>query len=226
MEKVVRSTLSEQITQRIQSKIDHGEWPVGTCIPSEKELVRQFGVSRNTVREAVRSFVHSGMMEVRQGDGTYVISGSGLKSALRRQFSRSKWRDTLEVRLALEIEGARLAASRRTEPDLSAIRYCRIRCESLSRTEDKQAFVEADVALHCAVIKAAHNQILDELYRQMCDLVPFTIAHVLQARPKAQQKIDDIHGQLIESIAASDPDTAEEAVRKYMMQLRIEGEKV
>src|SRR5699024_2959268 len=78
-------------------------------------------VGRNTVREAVRALAHSGLLEVRQGDGTYVRATSEVSGAVRR-LCGSELRETLRVRRALEVEGARLAASERTEDELQALR--------------------------------------------------------------------------------------------------------
>ena len=61
---------SELVVERMERLIRDGEWPVGTCIPPEPELVKHFGVGRNTIREAVRALEHSGMLVPRRGDGT------------------------------------------------------------------------------------------------------------------------------------------------------------
>src|SRR5256714_8180162 len=98
-----------------------GEWPLGQRIPPESELVTALGVGRNTVREAVRALAHSGLLEVRQGDGTYVRTTSEVSGAIRR-LCGTELREVLQVRRSLEVEGARLAATARTEAELRKLR--------------------------------------------------------------------------------------------------------
>ena len=90
-----------------------GEWPVGSRIPTEPQLVEALGVGRNTVREAVRALVHAGVLECRQGSGTYVIvdrrAGRGGGPPARPPHRRA---EAVEVRRAFEVEAARLAALR------------------------------------------------------------------------------------------------------------------
>src|ERR1700680_1990412 len=105
-------TLSTQVARQLEDLITSGAWPVGTRIPAENDLVGQLGVSRNTVREALRSLAHSGMIEARAGDGTYVRALSELELPLVRRASRAKLDDAVEVRGLLEQQAARLAALR------------------------------------------------------------------------------------------------------------------
>jgi DNA-binding FadR family transcriptional regulator len=74
--------LSEQVVAQLEAQIAAGEWPVGSKIPAEPELVAALGVGRNTVREAVRALEHAGLLEPRRGDGTYVRATSDLGAAL------------------------------------------------------------------------------------------------------------------------------------------------
>ena len=75
---------SELVVERMEQLIRDGVWPVGACIPAEPELVRDFGVGRNTIREAVRALEHSGMLVPRRGDGTYVRSANTFAAAMTR----------------------------------------------------------------------------------------------------------------------------------------------
>jgi len=81
------STLAAQVARQLEDLITSGEWPVGTRIPPESELVARLGLSRNTVREALRSLVHLGMLEARVGDGTYVRAFSELQAPMERRKS-------------------------------------------------------------------------------------------------------------------------------------------
>src|SRR5262249_50494448 len=86
VQQTARSTLSRQVIDEFERLISSGEWPLGEKIPAEPELMAALGVSRNTVREAVRALVHTGLLDARPGDGTYVTATDGLEAALDRRF--------------------------------------------------------------------------------------------------------------------------------------------
>ncbi|MET0188833.1 MAG: GntR family transcriptional regulator, partial [Pseudonocardia sediminis] len=104
--------LSTQIAERMRDRIDSGDWPVGMRIPAESALVAELGVSRNSVREGLRSLVHAGLLDARPGDGTYVRARSELRAVLERRARRGRPGDAAEVRSMLECQGARLASAR------------------------------------------------------------------------------------------------------------------
>ena len=116
-----RGSLCDEVIAQLREQISSGSWPVGERIPPESELIERLQVGRGTVREAIKALAHIGLLEVRQGDGTYVKSRSELAGALRRQMRTVTDVHIQEVRRALEVEGARLAARRRTDEDLRAM---------------------------------------------------------------------------------------------------------
>ncbi|MDT7691042.1 MAG: hypothetical protein QOI75_409, partial [Pseudonocardiales bacterium] len=124
-----RSSLVGRVIDQLRSLIESGEWPIGTKIPAEPMLVESLGVGRNTVREAVRALVHNGMLEPRQGDGTYVRADDDLGAAMLRRLRRSGHLEAIEVRASLERDAARLAALRRTPADIRALRAAMARRE-------------------------------------------------------------------------------------------------
>ncbi|MGE2713144.1 FadR/GntR family transcriptional regulator [Mycolicibacterium litorale] len=191
-----RAGLVDQVIAQLRESVSSGEWPVGTRIPTEPALVAALGVGRNTVREAVRALAHGGILEVRQGDGTYVRATSEVSGALRR-LCGAELREVLEVRRCLEVEGARLAAAARTEDDLAEIRDLLERRDAL---EDHDEFVLADAKLHFAVVRASHNTVLTELYRGLTEVVTASVATTSEQHPS--QRIP--HGELVDAIAAGD----------------------
>src|SRR3954451_5868247 len=163
-----RTKLVDHVIEQLRQLVGSGEWPVGQRIPNESELVKSLGVGRNTVREAIRALAHTGVLEVRQGDGTYVRATSEVSSALRR-LCGSELREVLQVRRCLEVEGARLAAAARRNEDVTALRQLLRRRDELELGEDDAAFVAADAALHFAVVQASGNTVLTELYRGLTE---------------------------------------------------------
>lgn len=159
-----RSSLVDQVIDQLRDEIAGGGWPVGAKIPPEPVLSETLGVGRNTVREAVRALTHAGLLESRQGDGTYVRATSELSGAVRRRLETAELVETLEVRRGLEVEAARLAATRRTDADIAAIAVALARRDAAWAAGEHAAFVEADLAFHTAVVEATHNRVLTDLY--------------------------------------------------------------
>src|SRR5699024_8539500 len=119
---------------------------------------------RNTVREAVQSLVHTGLLERRQGSGTYVLADSAVTAALRREIDRTRRREILELRQALEVTAAMLAAERRDDEDIAVMRRLLDDIGRHHRDGDPAATARADAALHRAVVVAAHNATYLEVY--------------------------------------------------------------
>ncbi|MFC7673365.1 FadR/GntR family transcriptional regulator [Mycolicibacterium sp. GCM10028919] len=197
-----RAGLVDQVIEQLRTSVSSGEWPVGQRIPNETVLVESLGVGRNTVREAVRALAHAGILDVRQGDGTYVRATSEVSGALRR-LCGAELRDVLQVRRGLEVEGARLAAANRTDADVAELRALLARrdeCLQDGRTDD---FARADVEFHLAVVASSHNIILTELYRGLLEAVAASVA---TTHEKPVEIVD--HGLLLDHIAAGDVDRA------------------
>src|SRR5882757_973132 len=115
------ATLADQVITRLRAEIVAGAWPVGSRIPTEPELVEHLGVARNTVREAVRALAHNGLLDIRQGSGTYVVATSELAGVMNRRFAAAEPGHVAELRSTLESSAAKLAAERRTERDLKQL---------------------------------------------------------------------------------------------------------
>lgn len=209
-----RSTLVQQVISRLSEQIQAGEWPVGTKIPTEPRLVELLGVGRNTVREAVRALTHAGVLECVQGSGTYVRSTDELTGVVARRFGAADIRHTIEVRRALEVEAARLAAQRRTPEDLDRLDAALVARDEAWATGDTGIFVEADAGLHVAVVAAAHNPMLAELYASVGAAIRASVAAAVGPAMLAGAHID--HGRLVAAIRAGDADRAAQEAGKFL----------
>ena len=153
-----RTSLTDQVVERLRDEIAGGHWPVGERIPAESKLMSALGVARGTLREALRALQYTGMLEIRRGDGTFVRARSEVPGALAR--SGAALSHVLEARVALEPPLARLAAERADEEDMSRIAEAlRLRDEA-----DDEDWADADAAVHRAIAEAAGNPILFEVY--------------------------------------------------------------
>src|SRR6476660_1649151 len=209
-----RATLVPRVIEQLRAQITSGEWPVGTRIPTEPQLAAALGVGRNTVREAVRALAHAGLLECRQGSGTYVRSGTELAGAVARRVADGHLADVLEVRRALEVEAARLAALRRSAADLARLDEALARRETAWRSGEPDRFVTADVALHVAVVAAAHNRVLADLYADFSAAVRDSLADHVGDDLSPDRHVD--HARLVAAIRAGDPTTAAEEAGHFL----------
>lgn len=157
-----RTALVDDVIASLRDEITSGRWPVGSRIPAEPVLIEQLGVARGTLREAVRALAHAGLLQVRQGDGTYVRATSELSGAVQRLDSGLG--DVLEVRQALDAQAARLAADRITPERLGDLAALLVRRADAWRRGDREAWIEADRSFHQAVADASGNALLGDLY--------------------------------------------------------------
>ncbi len=202
--------LSLQVARQIESLITSGAWPVGSRIPAEKDLVSQLLVSRNTVREALRSLVHTGMIEARVGDGTYVRAPSELAAPLARRVQRARLSEAVEVRAALEKQAAHLAAQRRTIEEVTRLRELLATQQTAVDTGDRATYTQADTELHRTVVACARNELLCEIYQHLGGALKPSFVPELWDQELAFEEVD-YHAALVDAIAAADPSAAEAA---------------
>ena len=215
MEKVQSKTLTEQALNQLEQLLESGEWPVGEKIPPEPVLMDTLGISRNTLREAIRSLVHAGYLETRQGIGTTVKSHSGLDRALRKRMRAGDLVEVLELRLALEREAAEKAALRRTDEQLGEMRRLLALWQEAAEEGKASSFVRHDSAFHQAVIRASGNSMFMEMYDSIIDSVHQSIYNLIDLNDLNQEDIR-MHTELLSAIEAQDPVKASECVKKYL----------
>lgn len=210
--KIQRNSLVDLTIGNLRQAVEAGTWQVGERIPTEPALVIQLGVGRNTVREAVRVLVHTGMLETRQGDGTYVRAQFDSAEALRR-LDRADLRDRLEVRLTLEVEAARLAALRRDRRDLAAMhKALKARAAASSNINER---IEHDECFHRAVVEAAHNRAFSGLYCYFAMAIRNTIERTESDADLPEPSQAD-HQRLFDAIERADAGAAAAAARSLL----------
>ncbi|GAA4627761.1 FadR/GntR family transcriptional regulator [Cellulomonas oligotrophica] len=210
-----RTGLIDVAVEALRARISSGEWPVGSRIPPEPALVELLGVGRNTVREAVQSLVHAGLLERRQGSGTYVLSASEMAVSMGRQIADARQRDVVEVRRALEMEAARLAARRRTSTDVAELLAHRDARAEAYRRNDLDAMVSTDLTLHRAVVRTAANPVLRSMYENLLDAIGENIRFNFVTDVHAH----DQHDGLVDAIVSGDAQRAAHETGLYLSAL-------
>jgi DNA-binding FadR family transcriptional regulator len=205
--------VSARIAELVRTRIDDGTYPVGSRIPTEAEFAGTLEVSRNSVREAIRSLVHSGLLSARAGDGTYVRAASELGPALVRRGNGAEVRDVLDVRFLLEVHAARAAAARGV--DVAPLRDVLVARDSSTTPE---AFVARDVEFHRALVRAGGNPLAAEIFEGLDGVEAFVASITPDAdefRPEEQEpnELTRLHHAVVDAIARGDADGAERAVQ-------------
>jgi len=202
---VMGSSRAQQTVRLLQDAITSGRWPVNSRIPTETDLAVEFGVGRSTIREAVRSLAHLGMLEPAPGRGTFVRSLNPVRGMLSDFASSHSWDDILAVRKALEVQAADLAARRPSAEWLGRLRAAH---EADKVGGDGAERGETPGQFHSLVVEMAGNGLLSELY---AGLMAALRTGIRSGAIRSQQGDAARHGDheaLLAAIAAGNPAAA------------------
>lgn len=226
MVQVVRETLADRAAQLLIDRIGAGEWALGERLPGETTLALQLGIGRSTVREAIRQLAGRGVLVTRQGAGVFVAAlepRDDWDEVLRRADILA----VIETRTAIESEAAALAARRRTPADARALRRA-LSARGVSRPErgesDPRALIEghvdADLALHRAIVAAAHNTVLAELFDALTPRLRQAMVDMLRMRGAFGDAEDHAaHEQLVDAVVRGDSVAAAALSREHLAGL-------
>lgn len=210
---LVKRSLVDQALEQLRLRIHQGVWAVGQRLPTEPELSAELGISRNTVREAMRVLAFSGLIEIRQGDGSYLRAVVDPMDTLKA-LSRCSPEHARETRHILEVEAFGLAALRRTDEDLKELREALVISGSHYHG-DLDSYIACDLVFHRRLVDAAHNPSLSELYRYFSSIVGAQLRHTLNINPR-RQEVFDLHIELLDAVEQRDPERAKALSRQLI----------
>jgi GntR family transcriptional repressor for pyruvate dehydrogenase complex len=218
--------LYEKIVEQMETLILSGKLQPGDKLPPERELAEQFMVSRTAVREAMKALTHKGLIEVNPGRGTFVTDGTSQavrhSLGLMMKFGLEEGtRHLVEVREFLEPEIAALAATRKKDEHLAAMRNAVAVMEG--SLEDFGPFVEADLDFHLALAEASQNPFILMLIDTMVDQLRELRERIAQVQG-GMQRAQLHHKRILEAVAAGDAEAAREAMRDHMRQVHDDSE--
>src|SRR5467141_4174678 len=203
-------SVTDDAIDKIRERIVSGAWGPGDRLPKESELAAELGLSRNSLREAVRALSMVRVLEVRQGDGTYVSSLEAELLLESMRFVTYLLRDhtvieLFEVRRMLEPSAAALASVRMDDAGRQALKAQLERMIAAQAVED---LVEADAAFHALIAKASGNSVLSSLLDSLSSRT--MRARLLRGR-MGQQALEETrveHTQIFEAVTGRDPELA------------------
>lgn len=208
--------LSEAVHRELERSILDGSLPGGEKLPTEHALAERYSVSRSVVREAVARLKAEGMVEARQGSGTYVAKQPRVLSFRQQADAMPELKQVLELRRIVEVAVAGLAAARRSEADLKAIRASLTAMDAALAAGDSGA--AADDAFHEAIAAAAKNPYLQRVVNFVS--AQFSEVRRLTWEPAdyadLPQRAQDEHHKLFEAIVACDVEMAQRYAASHL----------
>lgn len=217
LQPITRSPLYEQVAARLREYIELQRLRPGDRLLSERDLAERLGVSRTSVRQALTALKVLGLVEIRHGDGVYLLRPpSELIPSFVSELVGSEVDHPMiwEVREGIEVQAARLAAKRKTDTDLAAMHAALEMMEaSIAQGEDG---ILGDRRFHAALVDAAHNPLLRELTSRLAGAIDRTseasLTHVGRPPVSLQE-----HRAILQAIESGDETTAAERMRAHLV---------
>ena len=218
-QRVERESLSRKVSSQLEDAIVSGDLDPDSRLPSEQELAGQLGVSRNVVREALRSLEERGLITIRTGSGAYVshpraeVVRDALGRYIRQVGLDESISDVYEMRRAIEGTVVRLATERVTDADLRALTT--LFQEMEAGQEDPTEWMEADLAFHQALAEATHNPLFGILLGSFTDLFKDLILTGYYFQPSIEVGLEH-HRLILQALQARDAKAAFEAMMDHL----------
>jgi GntR family transcriptional repressor for pyruvate dehydrogenase complex len=217
--------LAHGVVDYIAQMIRDGRVAPGEKVPSEAEIIRVLGVSRTVVREAISHLQASGLVETRQGIGTFALARAPLEMGLGppAEMSKDDVLALLELRISLETESAGLAAARRSEAHLAQVRAALdiflARCKAGGET------AAADTQFHLAIAQAAGNRylydVLSHMGRELLPRARLSSASIPRDSPAIFiERVTREHEDIFSALERRDPESARAAMRTHLSNSR------
>lgn len=216
----IRSTkVYEQVVEQIKAMIISGILKKGDKLPTERELAEQLQVSRASIREAIRALEVIGLVESRQGAGNYIKESfeQSLFEPLSMMFMLEKGNphDIYEIREALELQTAMLAAKRITDEEIEILENI---IRNIKQCEDEDESVILDKAFHYTIAKASNNvliiSVLDVISQLIDEFIKDSRKKILSGKTK-RERLTAQHECIFEAIRQRNPEGAIKAMKGH-----------
>lgn len=222
----------EAVMRRMETALLDGSWTTGSRLPAERVLADQYGVSRNTVREAVQRLAARGLLQSRRGAGVYVTDR--LRTSIASPWGQlvadnpALISDILEFRRVLEGATAYFAALRATDEEIDRIRTLMAALETGRAEGNMQAEARADVELHETIAAASHNVMFLHLHTSVIGMLREHIAvNGTDVRERHEVNPDLLlrqHRAVADAICARMPEEARTAMQSHIDFVRMYGD--
>lgn len=226
-EPIQSSRLYEQVVNRLSQQIFDGTLSPEDQLPNERKLAENFGVSRTVIREAMKTLVNHGLVEVRTGQGTFVKDGTGqalknsINTLMRFGDDADRMREMVELRELLEPGIAALAARRADPRDID-------RMESAigamdDAMDDAASYIQADNRFHLELAVSTKNRLIPRLLDSIVDLLHELRGEIFQVEggPERGQMH---HRRILAAVRDRDAAVSRQAMEDHLAQVKRDSE--
>ena len=218
---IIRQPVAEQVARQLLALVQSGKLKPGEQLPPERELAATLGVSRPSLREALRALSLLGVLRIRQGGGVYVSSldPESLLAPLHFFISLNarNVEDLFEARLVIESEITRIAAEKISPENLAILKEC-VEFES-NELDDEDKVIESDVKFHKVLFETVDNSFLQQFATSLHILGKASREITGHIPGVVEQSLDD-HKRILHAIEAGDGNAAAAAMRQHLSNVR------
>lgn len=220
--------ISAIAAEQIVEKIQRGDLPLGSRLPSESDLALQMGVSRPSIREALSALQAMGIVESRAGSGNYVLrapSPLDVRNAVGLIESEAGCLEVMEAREALEPSVAALAAAKAGRSAMARLRDALKRMSQFAEKNDFDAYFQADKAFHLALADASGNPLIASALAPLIDTMDQKVyreftRHYYLKNVNDLQHVVDLHREILDAVSKEDADAAQGKMVEHWTRMR------
>jgi len=215
-----RISTTDRVFNAMLERIQCGEWPVGSTIPSERTLIEEFGVSRIALRESLSRLRVLGILNISHGKSSTVtkmdVKVFGRLFPLLLSFeAQQSFENVFQVRLALESQTAYLAAQRRTQEDITQLGALLAKLREQLK-EPLESAVETDLAFHIQIARATQNPLFPVLLETLSGFVTYVQVLSCKDDPQRRERSMYSHESIAEAIRDQDAERARVEMESHL----------
>ena len=215
MREIQRISIADAVAENIKNLICSGKYQVGQKLPTESKLCEELKVSRTSVREAFRLLQAQGYVELRPGKGAFVADFLTGQQVNWFELDDAKYKDYMEVRVAIETLAVRLAVDRATQEQIQDLQSVHESFLAASRVHDASRMVILDERFHSLILECSQNPLLRKINSDLLDVFrPYRRANFSDATQYSHA--DAAHGRILECFLNRNPDMAELQMREHL----------
>ena len=220
IEPIKKTRVAEEVANRIRTLILDDTFPQGQPLPSERVLTEQFGVSRGSIRDALRMLETIGLIETQHGRGTFprelTVDRLVAPLASMMTFQHDLQDELLDVRRMFEPAVARVAAARATDEDFADLQ--RILDAQQRKLKKGQSAIVEDTAFHAALARSTRNRVVVSLMATLNDLLVESRKLTLKQKGRPAKSIEG-HEAVVAAMRRRDAEAAAQAMYKHIDQI-------
>lgn len=215
--------LITKIVEEIKNQIIRGELQAGQKLPPQDKWAKEMGISRGTLREALNQLVLIGIIEMKQGNGTYVKSitpSSFMESlSLALIMDKSSVSELLDARLCIESAVAFWAAKKASTKDMQELKKTCQQMREAYQHNNTEEFIKKDLEFHILIAKSSKNRVLMRVVQTIREVLYQFIADFFSLMPDTMKNALNYHTRILKAIENQNPEKAKKEMEAHIISL-------